>query len=245
MKSSNRKSKIIEHIKVCDNIFKIKAEFPEKAQPGQFFMVRASEDYPTLSRPISVHDSDDNSVTFLFEAKGKGTDMLASLAVDDSIYLTGPLGNGFPVDDIKGKVAVVSGGIGIAPLNYVVKSLSADVDFFCGFRDKSYALDEISKVAKNVSIATDTGNEGVKGFVTDLLDVTKYDVVVTCGPEIMMKKLVSTCLSKNVKIYVSLEKHMACGIGACLGCTCKTKNGAKRVCKDGPVFLGEDVVFDA
>ena len=113
-----------------------------------------------------------------------------------------------------------------------------DVDLYAGFRDEPYRVDAFSAACRSVHIATDSGRHGHHGFVTDLLDPAKYTAVCTCGPEIMMEKVAKMCLRAGVRVYVSREAKMACGVGACLGCTCKSKNGGVSVCKDGPVFEG-------
>ena len=115
---------------------------------------------------------------------------------------------------------------------------ASKLDLYAGFRDEVYLIEEIKEYADEVFLTTNTGKYGHKGFVTDVLKPEDYDVVLCCGPEIMMKKVIEMCKEKNVKIQVSMEKHMACGVGACLVCTCKTKDGHKRTCKDGPVFDG-------
>ena len=154
---------------------------------------------------------------------------------NDTIKLEGPYGNGY--EKVSGKVALVGGGIGIAPLYLVAKNIK-DCDAYLGFRNEAVLEDEFKKFCKNVYIATDNK------FVTDMLDVTKYDYILTCGPTPMMKKLVDMTKNTNTKIMVFSGNHMACGVGACLVCTCKTKNGNKKTCKDGPVFWGEDVIFN-
>ena len=239
------KNKVVSNTLVQDNIYKLQVEFTGNVSAGQFFMLRCwgKTEAPLLSRPISVHDYQNNTLTFLYEVKGIGTEKLMALKQGDFIELTGASGNGFPLDKIKGKVAVVAGGIGVAPLLYLVKSLTdCETDLFCGFRDTSYAVEDFKPYVKTVNIATDTGNEGTKGFVTSLFDIADYDTVVTCGPEIMMNKLGQAGIAKNVTVYVSKEAKMACGVGACLGCTCKTKNGGKSICKDGPVFNALDLL---
>ena len=117
-------------------------------------------------------------------------------------------------------------------------ALGVDVDLYAGFRDEPYRVDAFSAACRSVHIATDSGRHGHHGFVTDLLDPAKYTAVCTCGPEIMMEKVAKMCLRAGVRVYVSREAKMACGVGACLGCTCKSKNGGVSVCKDGPVFEG-------
>ena len=167
---------------------------------------------------------------------------MAALRPGDTVALTGPSGRGFPVDGtLGGAVALVGGGIGTAPLLQLAAELAAqgvDVDLYAGFRDEPYRVDAFSAACRSVHIATDSGRHGHHGFVTDLLDPAKYTVVCTCGPEIMMEKVAKMCLRAGVRVYVSREAKMACGVGACLGCTCKSKNGGVSVCKDGPVFEG-------
>jgi dihydroorotate dehydrogenase electron transfer subunit len=118
------------------------------------------------------------------------------------------------------------------------------VDFYAGFRSRSKIVDNVDKNVNNFFLSTENGEAGHKGFVTDLLKVENYDTVICCGPEVMMAVVIKMCAAKNVKCYVSMENRMACGIGACLVCTCKTKDGRKRTCKEGPVFLGEELIIN-
>ena len=246
------KGEVLKNIKVSKGIYKLSIKGDYQANMGQFYMIKAWDEEPILPRPLSVHDVDKDSIHFLYEVKGKGTERLRDLNKGDSVELTGPLGNGFDRLKIKGRVAVVSGGIGIAPMLYAAKTLKdLEVDFYAGFRDEIYVTCDIKQYVKNVYISTDSGTYGHKGYVTDCLSESlrvggkKYDTVLCCGPEIMMKKVVDICETNEIPVYVSLESSMACGLGACLVCTCTTNKGKKRVCKDGPVFLGEDVVFNA
>jgi dihydroorotate dehydrogenase electron transfer subunit len=239
------KEKVIENIEAAPGIFKLKVQGDFQAKPGQFYMLKAWEDGLILPRPISVHDVDEEGISFLYAAAGKGTKILSKLKKNDEIDIMGPLGNGYQVESIKGKVAIVAGGIGIAPMNYLVKSLKGcEIDLFAGFRDCSYSTDEIKGNVNSVNIATETGKIGYRGFVTDLLKPEEYELVICCGPGVMMKKVVDMCIKKQVEVYVSMESRMACGLGACLVCTCKTKEGNKRTCKDGPVFNGKDLAFN-
>lgn len=245
MQQEYRECNVIENKSISDGIYKLKIEGKFNAKPGQFYMLRAWGVYPLLPRPISIYDIDDESISFLYEVKGEGTKIFKDLNNGDKIGIAGPLGNGFDVS-IKGKVAVVTGGIGIAPMKYVIKELkNAHVHLFSGFRDETYLIDEFENYVEGINITTDSGRFGHKGFVTDIFDPSQFDCVLCCGPEIMMKRVVNMCKDKKTPVYISMEKHMACGIGACLVCTCKTKDGNKRTCKDGPVFSGEDVIFDA
>ena len=170
---------------------------------------------------------------------GQGTEIFRDLKPGDEIKLDGPHGNGFP--DAQGRIALVGGGVGIAPLYLLAKELKkahpdSTVDVYLGFSGQPMLVEEYEKTADRVSV-------NVGGFVTDDIDPTPYDVIMTCGPEIMMRVLYKKCLDTGAgaKVYVSMENRMACGIGACLVCTCKTKSGNKRACKDGPVMEGWEV----
>ena len=220
---------------------------------GQFFTLRSwgADEAPFLSRPISVHrwNPDSSTIEFLYQVVGEGTEKLAQLKQRDTFQLTGPMGNGFDVPDIVSKykkIAVVGGGIGTAPLLLLCKQLcraGVRPDVYVGFRDASYGMDKFVPWCHDVFVATDSGNEGHHGLVTDLLDAKNYDIVLTCGPMVMMRGVAKLCAAANVPCLASLEKKMACGLGACLGCTCHTKIGPVTVCKDGPVFNAQEV-FD-
>lgn len=227
--------KILENKYIGEDMYFMKVEGKFEAKMGQFYMLRAWDTYPLLSRPISVHDVNEDSISFLYKVVGEGTKILSNLRVNNEIKLEGPYGNGY--ENVKGKVALVGGGIGIAPLYLVAKNIE-NCDAYLGFRKEAILEEEYNEVCNEVNIAIgDT-------FVTDILDVEKYDYILTCGPTLMMEKLVKMTEGTNTKIMVSLENHMACGVGACLVCTCKTKFGNKKTCKDGPVFWGEDVIFN-
>lgn len=199
-----------------------------------------------LPRPISICEKEEDKLTFLYAVVGAGTEEISRLKESETMKITGPLGNGFNVDENLGRVALVSGGIGTAPMLQVAKELreknnASNIDLYAGFRDDVYLINDFEKYVDSINITTNTGKHGKKGFVTEVLNPKDYDVVLCCGPEIMMKKVVEMCKECGTKIFVSMEKHMACGVGACLVCTCKTKDGHKRTCKDGPVFDGNYV----
>jgi len=236
--------KVYENVEISKGVYRLSVKGKFDVKPGQFYLLRAWDREPLLSRPISVNQADDEKITFIYQVVGKGTEILMNLKENDEIKLTGPLGNGFPVEGEKGRVALVAGGIGTAPMLQLVKELkNCEIDFYCGFRDEVYLLDEIKPYVKNIYVATESGRVGSKGYVTDMFNPAAYDRVFCCGPEIMMEKVVKVCNSSEVPVWVSMEKHMACGVGACLVCTCKTKGGNKRSCKDGPVFSGKDLEF--
>ncbi|MEQ8154407.1 MAG: dihydroorotate dehydrogenase electron transfer subunit [Clostridiaceae bacterium] len=237
-----KSAKVIENIKLCPGIFKLDIEEKNHVKAGQFYMLKL-EGRTLLPRPVSVSEWDGQKVSFVYAVVGKGTEEYSTLKKGDSIFVTGPLGNGFSTSEDFGKVAIVAGGIGTAPFLQVSKELrnsfpDMKLDLYAGFRDDIYLTDKIGNYCNKVQVSTNTGKHGQQGFVTDLINMDEYDTILCCGPEIMMKKVVEMAKEKNKRIYVSLEKHMACGVGACLVCTCKTKDGNKRTCKDGPVFDG-------
>lgn len=237
--------KVLSNKKIEEGMYEITVEGNFEGKPGQFYLLRAWEEEPVLSRPISIYDKNENNIKFLYRVFGRGTEILTKLKEGDEIKLTGPLGNGFPLEKLQGKIALVAGGIGIAPMLYLAKELkNSSLDLYAGFRGVSKTVDNVEKYVNNMYLSTENGEVGHKGYVTDILEVDKYDVVVCCGPEIMMSKVIKMCNEKSVPLYVSMENRMACGIGACLVCTCKTKDGRKRSCKEGPVFLGEELVIN-
>lgn len=240
------KGKVKENIKLVEGIYSLVVEHEAKINAGQFYMIKTPKTF--LGRPISVCEVNGKEVRFVYATVGTGTKEMKKMISGDEIEIIGPLGNGFDVTKDYGKVALVGGGIGVAPLLELSKSLKKNnknikVDFYGGFREDIYLIEDFKKYVDEVNISTNTGKYGYKGFVTEIIPLQNYDTVLCCGPEIMMKKVVEMCKEENVKVYVSMEKHMACGVGACLVCTCKTKKGNKRTCKDGPVFNGLEVEF--
>ncbi|MBS4539190.1 dihydroorotate dehydrogenase electron transfer subunit [Clostridium sp. D2Q-11] len=231
-------AKIICNEKLSEDMFLITIEGDFPGEMGQFYMIRGWEDYPLLSRPLSIHEINDGSISFIYKVLGEGTLRLSKLQKDDNITLHGPYGNGFP--KAEGRVALVGGGMGIAPLLYTAKKLHKTVDIldiYMGFRDEALLVDKYKQYADESYIS-------IGSNITDQLDISKYDYILTCGPEPMIKRIVEMKEDNHTKIYVSMEKHMACGIGACLVCSCESKNGMTRVCKDGPVYLGEEIFYE-
>jgi dihydroorotate dehydrogenase electron transfer subunit len=225
-------------------------ELTQNIKPGQFFQVKdTTADTPLLPRPFSVYKVKDDMLEFLIKKIGSATMGLCELDEGHVVQILGPLGNGFPlVKNIK--VLLVSGGIGYAPMPYLGRMLKQngnDVFVYHGGRNKNDIF------CDDVENCTDDGSFGFTGFVTEYaekcLDINPVDLVYTCGPEPMMNALTSICSKRNIPIYVSLERVMACGVGACCGCVIKIRENDnivyKKVCKDGPVFDGAEVVWDA
>lgn len=221
-----------EHIAKDIYIMKVSGKYNIK--PGQFFMLKAEDRDMTLYRPISIFDCDDYGVTFLYSVRGKGTNIFSKLKENDIMLIHGPYGNGFP--EINGKTALIAGGIGMAPL-YLAARNNENADFYIGIREKVYSSEEILAIEslfKGCNIKFKIG-----GLITEIIDFSKYETIFTCGPEVMMKAV--SKLHDNV--FVSLEKHMGCGLGACLSCSCKSGEKMVKVCKDGPVFSAKEVTF--
>ena len=179
---------------------------------------------------------------------GEGTKEFSALQTDDEVKVLGPLGNGFPLEGEH--PIVIGGGIGVPPMLELAKSLSAKSTIVLGYRDEQLFLKEQFEDYGQVEIATDNGSVGVHGTVVDVLEQKQItgDVIYACGPKPMLAAVKRYAMEHDIKCYVSMEERMACGIGACLGCVCQTKQEDAhshvhntRVCKDGPVFLAEEV----
>ena len=231
---------IAKNVQITSDIFVIDVENPGlKINPGQFFMIKGWGGEPTLMRPISVFKADVRILSFMYRVVGKGTRLLSLMQEGDKLTVLGPCGNGYPVDEISGNVALVGGGVGIPPLCHTAKVLSGKgcrVDACLGYRNEVFAASDFEPYCNTVAISTEDGSSGYKGFVTDILQPENYDFILTCGPEVMMRSVVAKAAGSGAKVFCSLEHRMACGIGACLGCSIRTKKGMRRVCKEGPVF---------
>lgn len=208
IKSKIFKVKVIKNKSISTGIFKMTLDGTFKGKPGQFYMIRAWQDEPILWRPISIHDINDNSIEFLYKLEGKGTKILSKIKSEEEVEIMGPLGNGFDLENIKGKIAIVTGGIGIAPMNYLIKSIkNINMDIYAGFRDETYCTENFNNLVDNVVVATEDGSAGEKGYVTDYFHPEDYDLVLCCGPEIMMDKVILMCREKKIPLYVSMEKE--------------------------------------
>ncbi|MCL2056965.1 MAG: dihydroorotate dehydrogenase electron transfer subunit [Oscillospiraceae bacterium] len=242
-------ARIITNSRISDKIYELSVEFSGKCNPGQFFMLRAPEAKSLLPRPLAVCDLESGALTFVYQAVGRGTGELAAMRAGDILQLNGPLGNGFPTCDLHGYIALVSGGVGIAPMLYTAKKLTEKgcaVHAYCGFKDDAFLADKLGEYCKRVSIATESGKAGTKGLATEIFSPQGFGAVLCCAPEAMAKIIAGQCISANIPSYISMEAKMACGIGACLVCACAMKSGGfLRCCKDGPVFRGGEVDFDA
>lgn len=231
-----------ENVEVARRIFKmvLEGDTSEVSAPGQFVNVKLADKF--LRRPISIADWNENSITLLYKVVGKGTDQMSKLKVGETLDLLTGLGNGFSVVDSESPL-LVGGGIGLAPLYALCKRLkNATVVIGSATKEELFYVDEFKALGANVIVSTDDGSEGVKGFVTDAIKANgkEWDYFYCCGPMIMMRNLSGMM---DCDGQLSLEERMGCGFGACVGCTLETRNGFKRVCKDGPVFRKEDILW--
>jgi len=170
--------------------------------------------------------------------------LLSRCKPGDCLTLLGPLGHGFRLADLQGRVAIVTGGIGIAPMRALAEQLSPQhVTLIAGFRSTPFALGDFERLGVRVQLATEDGCAGTRGLCTDLFDPGMFDSVAACGPAPMMARVAALCAAAQVPCQVSLEARMACGVGACLVCACATVQGNRRVCADGPVFDATEVVW--
>jgi len=255
------KEKIISVEKLTPLLFKLtlQSEYIAKnAKPGQFVNIKCSGGTDALlRRPISICcvNREQSLFDIVFEVRGRGTEILSQKKPGDILDILGPLGKPFYVPKDNSKIAVVGGGIGIFPLLFLLKELKhTQNSAFLGFRSAENAvlLDEFKKECKNVYVTTDDGSLETKGFVTEILEQKlteeSYDIIYTCGPLAMMKRVNDLAQKHEIMCQVSFEERMGCGIGACLVCACKTRKDDgwqySHVCCDGPVFWGSDVIFD-
>jgi dihydroorotate dehydrogenase electron transfer subunit len=249
---------IVSNIELMPGINLIWLQAPEiarRAQAGQFVMVACGTEN-TLRRPISIHSVEDDRFALLYAVVGKGTERLTHLQNGSKLDVLGPIGNGFQVFPMPAgtlSYLIIAGGIGIAPLRFLVEKVKPWCRQIIVLQGAATASKLYPKalLPKEISLtaATDDGSAGHKGFVTDLIPsfATTADVIVACGPMPMLKYLAEnqTRLKLTGKpVSISLEMRMACGLGVCYGCTIRTKSGLKQVCKDGPVFDLNEVIWD-
>lgn len=233
-------------------VLDLKGEFPyEKASSGQFVnvLIGDGKGHP-LRRSISIAscNPEAKTLTLVYRVVGDGTKWMSERTVGDVIDVLGPLGNGFPAPTKNGRVLIVGGGVGIPPLYQLAKTLATqglELDIILGFKNQGdvFWTKEFSEFG-DVIICTEDGSLGEKGFVTAALKVDKgWTTLYSCGPKPMLEALKSHFQGRDIQGYVSLEERMACGVGACWGCTCLDPTGsiAKRICKEGPVFPWEEV----
>ena len=258
-----KEARVISQRALSDGIFDMWLETPiaGDVKAGQFVGVFPVNKATLLPRPISICevDKERSAIRLVYRIVGSGTAEFALYQPDDYIMILGPLGNGFPLEKAAGKRAVViGGGIGVPPLLETVKRLSeadgkdkpSSISAVMGYRNNETFLSDEFLNFSNLFIASEDGSIGTKGNVIDAMKAQNVpcDVIFACGPMPMLKGIKAFAKENGIKAYLSLEERMACGVGACLGCVCKTKNvdehshmNNARICTDGPVFDADDL----
>lgn len=236
------------------DIYDMVLSFPrgaKEAKPGQFIAMYCEDGTKLLPRPISICgiDAENGTLRVVYRIAGEGTRLFSKMKEGDSLEVLGPLGNGFTMKEEK--AIIVGGGIGIPPMLELAKQLSCEKTVVLGYRDELFLKEEFD-ACTDVVVATEDGGCGTKGTVIDAINEANVDgaVIYACGPMPMLKALAEYAEAHDMEAQISLEERMACGIGACLGCICKTKKkdhhtnvNNQRICKDGPVFDAKEVVF--
>ena len=249
MKYDVRQLKLLSNEEIADGIFDMRLEYVQDDLPvscGQFAHVYVPG--KTLRRPISICDASENVLRLVYQVKGEGTKIMSQMQPGYMVDVLVPLGNGFKIEQGR-RCCLIGGGIGAPPMLYTAKQCD-DPLIITGFRNSLVILQDDFKAAGcEVLLCTDDGTAGRQGFVTDLLkeNISRVDEVCACGPAPMLRAVAAVCREQGVPCQISLEERMGCGVGACLVCAVKVrKNGEEimqHVCKNGPVFNAEEVVF--
>lgn len=238
--------KIIENTALTESVFKmtLSGDVSDITSCGQFVNILLDGLY--LRRPISVCDCENGVLTIVYKVVGKGTEKMSEMTSGEELDVLTGLGNGYDTSLCGENALLLGGGVGVPPLYMLAKKLISEgkkVNVVLGFNTKSeiFYEDEFKKLGVNVTVTTADGSYGVKGFVTDALDGIDYSYFYTCGPEPMLKAVYKACKTSG---QFSFEERMGCGFGACMGCSCKTITGYKRICKDGPVLKKEEILWE-
>lgn len=250
------KAKILSNKKIKNNYLHCIFNAPQiakDARPGQFVNIRITDSLdPLLRRPLSIHLVRGSRIEILYEVVGKSTRVLSGKKPGEYLDIIGPLGRGFDLESKPRVSILIGGGMGVAPLVFLAKKLKTKKLALIGAKTKDHihCEKEFKELGCGVKISTEDGSKGFKGRVTGLLKkilLITYNLQLTtiyaCGPKPMLKEIALISKEQNIPSQISLEEHMACGIGACLGCAVETMHGYKRVCKDGPVFDADKIIF--
>lgn len=252
-KREKERAVVVSQEQIATDIYSLwlRAEASVSAKAGQFISMYTNDSGKLLPRPISICEIDKENrqlrVVYRVTGENTGTEQFSKLTEGDEIEILGPLGNGFPLKEKK--AFLIGGGIGIPPMLELAKQLHAEKQIVVGYRDELFLAEELSANGE-VYVATEDGSAGTKGNVLDAIKENGLtaDIIYACGPTPMLRALKTYAEENNIECYISMEERMACGIGACLACVCKSKEKDhhtnvhnKRICKDGPVFLATEV----
>ncbi len=237
--------KIIDNAQIAPSVYKmtLSGDVGAITACGQFINIKLDGLY--LRRPISVCDKDETSLTIIYKVVGKGTELLSEMQADDALDVLTGLGNGYDLTLSGEKPLLIGGGVGVPPMYLLARKLreqNKSVSVVLGFNKKEeiFYENEFKALGCSVTVATADGSYGVKGFVTDAFP-KDYSYFYACGPEPMLKAVYKTAKTQG---QMSFEKRMGCGFGACMGCSCKTITGYKRICKEGPVLKTEEILWE-
>lgn len=243
-----RKTEIISNRKIAAGTYEmVLAHDGSRLLPGQFINIRLDEFF--LRRPISICDWNENTLTIIYKTVGRGTDAMSRYAAGRELDILIPLGNGYDISrgGIGKRPIVIGGGAGVPPMFGLCRRLKEkglDPVAVLGFKssEEMFYIDKFRKLGVQVAVATEDGSYGAEGFVTDVLSNLEGTSFFACGPEAMLKA-VDSVVDRKLCGWLSFEERMGCGFGACMGCSCETKYGSKRICKDGPVLEREEIIW--
>jgi len=237
---------IMENTALTESVFQmvLSGDVSEITAPGQFVNIKL--DGLFLRRPISVCDLGEGTVTIIYKAVGKGTEQMSRMQPGEKLDMLTGLGNGYDLTVAGARPVLLGGGVGVPPMYLLAKQLLTQgkkVTVILGFNTESEIFYEKEFIAlgADVIVTTVDGSRGIKGFVTDALKMLNYTYFYTCGPEPMLKAVYKASVTSG---QMSFEKRMGCGFGACMGCSCKTITGYKRICKEGPVMRKEEILWE-
>ena len=236
---------IAENTALTSSVYKMVLKGNGKAVTASGQFVNIKLDGLFLRRPISVCDYSDDSITIVYKVVGVGTKQMSQMSTGQKLDVLVGLGNGYDSSVSGDKVVLIGGGVGVPPLYNMAKRLISEgkkVTVVLGFntKDEIFLEDDFKALGADVLVTTVDGSYGIKGFVTNALESIDYTYFYTCGPEPMLKALYNATKTSG---QFSFEERMGCGFGACMGCSCKTKYGNKRICKDGPVLTKEEIIW--
>ena len=248
LKGENMKQSIFcitENTPLTNNVYKmcLEGDTTEITAPGQFINIKLDSLF--LRRPISVFDRNDTTITIIYKVVGTGTEKMSQMSVGETLDVLTGLGNGYNTSLCKNHAVLLGGGVGVPPLYMLAKTLINEgkkVTAILGFntKDEVFAEQSFKELGVETIVTTVDGSYGTKGFVTNALP-QDYDYFFTCGPEPMLKAVYKSTKTSG---QYSFEERMGCGFGACMGCSCKTITGYKRICKDGPVLEKEEILWE-
>ena len=237
--------KVISNKRIAKNVYEMKlsGDTSPIINPGQFVNIKIESEF--LRRPISICDYDDTTLTLIYKVVGRGTSIMSAMQENTWLDILIALGNGFNTNESGENPVLIGGGVGVPPMYKLAKELISEgkkVTVILGFNkeEEIFYKEEFEKIGATVYVTTVDGSVGTKGFVTDVLKDLEYSYVFTCGPEPMLKAVYNTCTTSG---QFSFEERMGCGFGVCMGCSCKSKYGNKRICMDGPILRKEEIIW--